>query len=137
MKQRQLIKVVGTSITGMEGGGMETSNARGVALLKGGRNLMDYVQTFLSDRGITHYTLNQRGDGSWATSPMMFLNEEPRRVLTFHFLQFDFDHLGAQSRQELCGIREGLHLLRRQDADLVVFPGMAAPDGWQVDLALL
>ena len=27
--------------------------------------------------------------------------------------------------------------LRRQDADLVVFPGMAAPDGWQVDLSLL
>ena len=27
--------------------------------------------------------------------------------------------------------------LRQQDADLVVFPGMAAPDGWQVDLSLL
>jgi len=27
--------------------------------------------------------------------------------------------------------------LRKQDADLVVFPGMAAPDGWQVDLELL
>lgn len=27
--------------------------------------------------------------------------------------------------------------LRMQDADLVVFPGMAAPDGWQVELATL
>ena len=27
--------------------------------------------------------------------------------------------------------------LRLQDADLAVFPGMAAPDGWQVDLSLL
>lgn len=98
MKQRQLIKVVGTSITGMEGGRMETTTARGIALLKRGQNLMDFAQGFLMARGITHYTLNQRGDGSWATSPMMFLNEEPRRVLTFHFIQFQFDDLGYHAK---------------------------------------
>jgi predicted amidohydrolase len=27
--------------------------------------------------------------------------------------------------------------LRRQEADIVVFPGMSAPEGWQVDLAVL
>jgi hypothetical protein len=98
MKQRQLIKVVGTSITGMEGGRMETTTAKGIALLKRGQSLMDFAQEFLSARGITHYTLNQRGDGGWATSPMMFLNEEPRQVLTFHFLQFDLDDLGYHAK---------------------------------------
>lgn len=98
MKQRQLIKVVGTSITGMEGGRLESVTARGIALLKRGQNLMDFAQEFLSTRGITHYTLNQRGDGSWSTSPMMFLNEQPRRVLTFHFLQLDFDDLGYHAK---------------------------------------
>ncbi len=98
MKQRQLIKVVGTSITGMEGGRMESTTGRGILLLKRGQNLMDFVQEFLNARGITHYTLNKRGDGSWSTSPMMFLNQEPRRVLTFHFLQFDLDDLGYHAK---------------------------------------
>lgn len=98
MKQRQLIKVVGTSITGMDGGRMESTTARGITLLKRGQNLMDFVQEFLNGRGITTYSLHQRGDGVWATSPMMFLNQEPKRVLTFHFIQFDFDDLGFHAK---------------------------------------
>lgn len=97
MKQRQLIKVVGTSITGMEGGRMETTIARGIMLLKRGQTLMDFAQGFLNERGITQYTLNLRGEG-WATSPMMFLNQEPRRVLTFHFIQFGLDDLGYHAK---------------------------------------
>lgn len=98
MKQRQLIKVVGTSITGVEGGRMESTVARGIVLLKRGQDLMSFAHDFLAARAITHYTLNQRGDGSWATSPVMFLNQEPRRVLTFHFLQFGFDDLGYYAK---------------------------------------
>ena len=77
---------------------MESTTARGIALLKTKQSMMDFIQEFLGARGITHYTLNQRGDGSWATSPMMFLNQEPRRVLTFHFLQFGFDDLGYYAK---------------------------------------
>jgi len=98
MKQRQLIKVVGTSITGMDGGRMDTTSSRGITLLKRGQNLMAFVQEFLNARGITSYSLHQRGDGSWATSPMMFLNQNPKRVLTYHFLQFDFDDLGYHAK---------------------------------------
>jgi len=98
MKQRQLIKVVGTSITGMDGGRMESITSRGIILLKRGHNLLDFVKDFLYERNITTYSLNERGDGSWATAPMMFLNQEPKRVLTFHFLQFNFDELGFQAK---------------------------------------
>ncbi len=98
MKQRQLIKVVGTSITGMDGGRMESKTSRGITLLKRGQSLMDFVQQFLNERGITSYSLHERGDGTWATSPMMFLNQEPKRVITFNFLQFDFDDLGFHAK---------------------------------------
>jgi hypothetical protein len=98
MKQRQLIKVVGTSITGMDGGRMESATSRGITLLKRGQSLMDFAQQFLNERGITTYSLHQRGDGTWATAPMMFLNQEPKRVLTFNFLQFDFDDLGFHAK---------------------------------------
>ena len=59
---------------------------------------MDFVQEFLNKRNITTYSLHERGDGWWATSPMMFLNQEPKRVFTFHFLQFDFDKLGFHAK---------------------------------------
>lgn len=41
---------------------------------------------------------------------------------------------GVFDARAMAGRFEGL---RRQEADLVVFPGMSAPDGWQVDLSLL
>lgn len=98
MKHRQFIKVVGTSITGMDGVRLESTIARGITLLKRGQNLMGFVEEFLSARGITTYSLHQRSTGVWATSPMMFLNQEPKRVLTFHFIQFDFDDLGFHAK---------------------------------------
>ena len=98
MKQRQLIKVVGTSVSGVDGGRMETVTSRGVCLLKRGQNLMDFVQDFLRERSITTYSLHQRGDGWWATAPMMFLNQEPKRVLTYQFHQFDFEDLGFHAK---------------------------------------
>lgn len=98
MKQRQLIKVVGTSITGVDGGRLETTTARGIVPLKRGQTLMDFIHHFLAVRGVTTYSLNQRGDGSWVTSPMMYLTESPKRVLTFHFLQFDLDDLGYHAK---------------------------------------
>ena len=98
MKEKQLIKVVAVVITGVDGGRMETQSARGICALKRGQALMDFVQQFLDERGITAYSLHQRSDGYWATSPMMFLNQEPRQVLTFHFIQFGIDELGFYAK---------------------------------------
>ena len=95
--QRQLIKVVGSSITGVDGSRWSSVTARGIALLKRGQTLKDFAHQFLSERGITTYSLHQRGDG-WTTSPIMFLNQEPRRVLTYHFVQFDLDDLGFHAK---------------------------------------
>jgi len=97
-KQKQLVKVIGTSITGVEGGKMSTAIARGIAQLKRSQSLMGFIHQFLSERAISHYTLNQRGDGSWATSPMMYLNVQPMRVVSFHFLQFSLDNLGYHAK---------------------------------------
>jgi len=98
MKQRQFIKVVGSSITGVGGGRLENQTARGITNLKRGQTLLDFVTIFLNLRGITTFSLNERGDGSWATTPMMFLNHEPKQVLTFTFKQFDQDDLGFHAK---------------------------------------
>lgn len=55
---------------------------------------MAFTHEFLSGRGITTYSLHQRSDGGWATSPMMFLDKDPKQVITFHFHQFDLSDLG-------------------------------------------
>lgn len=98
MKQRQFIKVVGTSITGVDGGRLESTNARGITNLKRGQSLVDYVTVYLSERGITTFSLNERHDGTWATAPMMFLNEAPKRVLTYTFRRFEQDELGYHAK---------------------------------------
>lgn len=98
MKQRQFIKVVGSAITGVGGGRLETTTAKGIINLKRGQTLLDFVTLFLSERGITSFQLNERHDGTWATAPMMFLNHEPKQVLTFTFKQFDQDDLGFHAK---------------------------------------
>jgi hypothetical protein len=98
MKQRQFIKVVGTSITGVDGGRLSTSTARGIMVLKRGQSLIDFATQFLNDRDITSFQLHERHDGSWATSPMMFLNHEPKQVLTFMFKQFGQEELGFHAK---------------------------------------
>lgn len=98
MKQRQFIKVVGSSITGVDGGRLETTTARGITNLKRGQTLLDFVTLFLNARGILSFQLNERHDGIWATAPMMFLNHEPKQVLTFTFKQFDQDNMGFHAK---------------------------------------
>ena len=80
MKQRQFIKVVGTSITGVDGGRLESTTSRGIINLKRGQTLVDFVTAFLNERGILSFSLHQRGESTWGTAPMMFLNQEPKRV---------------------------------------------------------
>mgnify|MGYP000940990820 CR=1 FL=1 len=98
MKQRQFIKVVGTSITGVDGGRLETTLGRGIVNLKRGQTLIDFVTEFLNERGIKSFSLNERGEGTWATTPMMFLNEEPKRVVTYSFTVFPQDDLGFHAK---------------------------------------
>ena len=98
MKQRQFIKIVGTSITGVDGGRLETTSARGITNLKRGQTLLDFVTDFLMARGISSFQLNERHDGTWGTAPMMFLNQEPKQVLTFTFKQFNQDDLGFHAK---------------------------------------
>lgn len=98
MKQRQFIKVVGSSIIGIGGGRLETQTSRGITHVRRGQTLIDFVTIFLNTRGIVTFSLHERHDTSWATSPMMFLNQEPKQVLTFTFKQFDQDDLGFYAK---------------------------------------
>lgn len=98
MKQRQFIKAVATAITGVDGGRLETTVGRGIIILKRGQTLLEFVQSFLLLRGITSFALHERGEGTWATSPMMFLNQEPKQVLTYTFTVFDQDELGFHAK---------------------------------------
>lgn len=98
MKKRTFIKVVGTSITGVDGGRLETETSRGITSLRRGQTIIDFVKNFLNDRGIASFALHERGDETWATSPMIFLNEEPKKVVTFTFKQFFQDELGFFAR---------------------------------------
>ena len=99
MKQRQFIKVVGTSITGVDGGRLESTTSRGIINLKRGQTLVDFVTAFLNERGILSFSLHQRGESTWGTAPMMFLNQEPKRVLTYTFTVFPQDDLGFHAKE--------------------------------------
>ena len=98
MKQRQFVKVVGTSITGVDGGRLESTTARGIVNLKRGQAIVDFVTAFLNERGILSFSLHQRGEDTWGTAPMMFLNQEPKRVLTYTFTVFPQDDLGFHAK---------------------------------------
>jgi hypothetical protein len=94
MKPRQFVKVIATAITGAEGGRLESVTARGIVHLKRGQTMLDYATTFLDDRGITTFQLHERADNTWATAPIMFLNLNPRLIITFTFCQFGQDEFG-------------------------------------------
>lgn len=97
MKDKNLIKVIATSIAGPSTK-LETSVARGITALKRGQSILDFVTTFMKERDIVHFTLHQREEHSWATSPIMFLNQEPKLVLVFNFLEFPASDLGFYAK---------------------------------------
>lgn len=94
MKEKQLIKIVGTVITGVDGGRLETTMGRGIVQLKRGDTIQNFVREFLAERGIIQYTLHQRGENSWAMSPAMFLLQNPKLVITFVFTLFPLSEIG-------------------------------------------
>ncbi len=91
--EKQLVKVVGTAISGAEGGRLSTQIGRGIVELKDS-SLTDFIANFLADRGIVQFTLNQRGENTWAMVPAMFLNENPRLVISYVFTQFPLSEIG-------------------------------------------
>lgn len=76
---------------------METTVARGIHLLGRGQDLRSFIFDFLTDRGIVQFSLHQRGDGI-ATSPIMYLNQQPRMVVTFWFHEAPIDELGYHAK---------------------------------------
>lgn len=98
MKQRTLIKVVGTVIIGVDGGRLVTTTSRGIALLKRGESPLQFIDAFLRGRGISAFTLNERYDGLLATSPIMFLNHEPKKIVSFTFKAFPTNQLGFYAK---------------------------------------
>jgi hypothetical protein len=94
MKPRQFVKVISTAITGVDGGKLDSVTARGIAHLKRGVTLLDYVTAFLDERGITAFQLHERADNTWATAPIMFMNQSPRLIINFTFCQFGQDEFG-------------------------------------------
>ena len=98
MKEKVLVKVVGTVISGSEGSRLSTSTARGISPLKRGQTMLDFISTFLKDRSITTYALHQRDEKMWVTSPIMSLNTEPRNIVTYSFMEFNLSELGYQAK---------------------------------------
>jgi hypothetical protein len=94
IKEKQLIKVVGTIVTGVDGGRPESKTCRGIMLLKRGQAAEEFIAEFLSARGIVQCSLHQRGDNSWAMAPAMFLTQKPNFILTFVFTQFPLSEIG-------------------------------------------
>lgn len=93
-KETQLLKVVGTVITGVDGGRLETTMGRGIVQLKRGVSVPDFVREFLNERGIVQFTLNKRGEDTWAMAPAMFLLDTPKLVITYVFTQFPLSEIG-------------------------------------------
>jgi len=94
IKEKQLIKVVGTCITGVGGGRLETKIGRGIVQLKRGITILDFIKTFLAERHIIHCTLNQRSEDTWTTTPIMFVVEDPKIVISYVFTIFRLSEIG-------------------------------------------
>ena len=94
MKEKQLLKVVGTLVTGVAGGRLETTVGRGIVQLKRGQSLIDFATEFLKDRGVVRCTLNQRSEDTWTTTPIMFVVADPKLVITYVFTQFPLSEIG-------------------------------------------
>ena len=98
MKERILVKVVATLMTEGIGGRMITTTARGISPLPRGHTISDFILSFMADRDVTTYSLHQRSVDTWATSPIMQLNQEPKVIVTYHFVQFPVSEVGFNAK---------------------------------------
>jgi hypothetical protein len=98
MKSRHLVKVIVTSISGAVGSRLESKEGKGIALLKRGQSIDDFISDFMHTRGISSFNIYQRGDNSWSTSPAMMLDTPNRQVVTFNFTLFPEEDLAFYAR---------------------------------------
>lgn len=94
IKEKQLVKVVGTCITGVGAGRLDTTMGRGIIQLKRGITILELIKSFLAERHIVHCTLNQRSEDTWTTTPIMFVAEDPKIVLSYVFTVFPLSEIG-------------------------------------------
>lgn len=94
-KEKQLVKVVGSMISGIDDNrSLTTIISRGIVQLKRGTTLAVFARTFLEERSITTCELHSRGDNTIASSPAMFLDQKPKFVITYTFTQFNLSEIG-------------------------------------------
>ena len=98
MKDKMLVKVVATLILEGIGGRMSASEARGISPLKRGQSITDFISTFMTEREVPNYQLHQRSENTWATSPIMSLNADPKQVVTYHFVHFPASEMGYNAK---------------------------------------
>ena len=95
MKEKTFVKVVASvSQEGM--GRMVQSTARGISALGRGVSVGDFISDFMAERQITTYSLHQRSEDTWATSPIV--SQDPMAVVTYHFVQFPESELGFNAK---------------------------------------
>jgi len=98
---KKLVKVVATFITGngfTGRGTLKTTISRGIQQLKRGVSMTDFIGAFMAERGVSTYTLHQRSPETWATSPIMALNQDPQVIITYHFVQFMSQDIGFHAK---------------------------------------
>jgi len=98
MKEKMLIKVVATLILEGIGGRLNTTVSRGIMALKRGQEVGDFIASFMGEREVEAYSVHQRSEDTWATSPIMSLNEDPKVVVTYHFVVFPVSEMGYQAK---------------------------------------
>lgn len=96
-KEVQLVKVVGTTTEGFDGGVPKTYVSRGILQLKRRKTLHALIDDFLKERGIVQYTLHERGD-SIAMAPSMVLSGNPKLIITYTFTQFPLSEVGYYAK---------------------------------------
>jgi hypothetical protein len=96
MKEKMLVKVVASVMQEVDGRLLQ-STARGISPLKRGATMSDFIFSFLEERHVNTYSLNQRSDDSWATSPIT-MSEEPRIIVTYHFVRFPASEVGFNAK---------------------------------------
>ena len=96
MKEKILVKVV-ASIVQEVGGRVVVSTARGISPLKRGDTMFEFATQLMADREMPVYSLHQRSEDNWSTSPIT-VAEEPRIIMTYHFVQFPASELGFNAK---------------------------------------
>lgn len=94
MKEKNLVKVV-ASIVQDVGGRTVSSTARGIVPLR--RDVAGFIADFLEERQVTTYSLHQRSEDTWATSPIT-MSDDPQVVMVYHFVLFPASEIGFNAK---------------------------------------